>query len=681
MALAYYGGCLVGFALRLPGSGISFFWPPTAILTAALLVRGSRWQSLLIGAFVAHAAAHAQDGVPPFAWITQFAGNALQAILAAWLVVRRSRISPFLADARSVLIFVGAVCITAPALASLIPAAVYVRLGWAPDFVDAWWTRTVTNAVGSMTLIPPLVVAGQFFQARPLKVPPRTAEFVLLLVGITVAHTATSAFGRGDVLGLSVALYAPTPFLLWAIVRSGIPGLSLALLWTTVLTLSIASAGQGPLIGEATANTVLGVQVFVGANALLMLLIGSLFEEHWSEHVRLVEVGRQNSAILSHLREAQQRYALATSAGGVGVWDFNIQSGQVYLEGPLKTLLGYRDEEIGDSLDDLLGLIWPADRGEVRSRLSAFSTGEIDSFDVEFRMCHRNGSVKWIVAKGAITDRDDGVPVRIRGTYSDVTERKASDRALREASDALARTWRISAMSELSASLAHELNQPLTAIVTNVNTCVRWLDGGTPTSELREALTDVLRDSRRASQIVERTRGLFAKGPVQQVSVNLNAVIRDIVEVAQVQFRESHIVVELRLADSLSRVVADPVQMQQVVLNLIMNAAEGMRDTPADRRTIRISTRQCRDMAIISIRDTGKGFAPDERNRVFEPFYTTKAGGIGMGLAICRSIVLTHGGSLTALTNRGDGATFRIKMPTTEADARDALHLSRTDWL
>jgi C4-dicarboxylate-specific signal transduction histidine kinase len=318
----------------------------------------------------------------------------------------------------------------------------------------------------------------------------------------------------------------------------------------------------------------------------------------------------------------------------------------------------------------LLALIWPADRGDVQTRLTDFSTGAIDSFDIEFRMCHRDGSVRWIVSKGAITDRSGGVATRIRGTYTDVTERKESDRALRDASDALARTWRISAMSELSASLAHELNQPLTAIVTNVNTCVRWLDSGTPTTDLREALSDVLRDSRRASQIVERTRGLFAKSPVQQVSVNLNAVIRDIVEVAQIRLRESHIVVELRLANDVGSVVADPVQMQQVVLNLIMNAAEAMRDTPAGSRAIRISTRQCGDMVFVSVRDTGKGFAQDERSRVFDPFYTTKVGGTGMGLAICRSIVLNHGGSLTALTNCGDGATFRIKMPTAEVPSR-----------
>ena len=207
MGLAYYGGCLVGFALRLPASGISFFWPPTAILTAALLVRGSRWQSLLIGAFIAHAAAHAQDGVPTFAWVAQFLGNASQAALASLLVLRHSRISPFLADARSVFIFVVAACITAPVVASLIPAAVYVRLGWAPDFVDAWWARAVANAVASITLVPPLVVAGQFLVSKPLKVPPRTSEFVLLLAGITVAHTATSVFGGSDVLGLSTALY------------------------------------------------------------------------------------------------------------------------------------------------------------------------------------------------------------------------------------------------------------------------------------------------------------------------------------------------------------------------------------------------------------------------------------------------------------------------------------------
>ena len=309
-----------------------------------------------------------------------------------------------------------------------------------------------------------------------------------------------------------------------------------------------------------------------------MLLIGSLFEEHRSEHARLVDVGRQNSAILNHLREQKQRYELATSAGGVGVWDFNIQTGQVYLEGPLKTLLGYGDDEVGDGLADLLGLIWPANSGEVQSRLTAFSSGAIDSFDIEFRMCHRDGSVRWIVSKGAITDRSCGVATRIRA-YTDVTERKESDRALRDASDALARTWRISAMSELSASLAHELNQPLTAIVTNVNTCVRWLDSGTPTSNLREALSDVLRDSRRASRLSNVPEGCSRRVPVQQVSVNVNAVIRDIVDVAQVRLRESHIVVELRLANDVGSVVANPVQMQQVVLNLIMNAAEAMRDS------------------------------------------------------------------------------------------------------
>ncbi len=221
-------------------------------------------------------------------------------------------------------------------------------------------------------------------------------------------------------------------------------------------------------------------------------------------------------------------------------------------------------------------------------------------------------------------------------------------------------------MTELSASHAHELNQPLTAIVSNINACLRLIAAGTSTGEVREALEDVLQDSRRASEIIERTHAVFANRPTESAPMELNDVVRDIVEIAQPRLRELQIALELRLDERLPCVVADAVQMRQVLLNLIVNATEAMREPPERRRMLGIRTCHCRNVAIVSVRDTGGGFLPCDRQRLFEPFYTTKAERTGMGLAISRSIMQSHGGSLHALTNVGDGATFRIKMPVAE---------------
>ena len=163
-------------------------------------------------------------------------------------------------------------------------------------------------------------------------------------------------------------------------------------------------------------------------------------------------------------------------------------------------------------------------------------------------------------------------------------------------------------MTELSASHAHELNQPLTAIVSNINACLRLIAAGTSTGEVREALEDVLQDSRRASEIIERTHAVFANRPTESAPMELNDVVRDIVEIAQPRLRELQIALELRLDERLPCVVADAVQMRQVLLNLIVNATEAMREPPERRRMLGIRTCHCRNVAIVSVRDTGGGF-------------------------------------------------------------------------
>jgi C4-dicarboxylate-specific signal transduction histidine kinase len=221
---------------------------------------------------------------------------------------------------------------------------------------------------------------------------------------------------------------------------------------------------------------------------------------------------------------------------------------------------------------------------------------------------------------------------------------------------------RIAVIGEVTASIAHELSQPLTAITTNVMACVRTLDTGR-LEDVREALSDVLEDSRRASEILQRTRRLFGQQSTQRSSVNLNTVVREVVKFATPRLREFHVRLVEVLEPGLPDVYADAVQMQQVLFNLVVNATDAMNAVADRHRRMRLSTRRGKRYVVVSVRDSGTGLDPADATRLFEPFYTTKPGGSGLGLAISRSIVQGHGGSLWAVANRHGGSTFRFKIP------------------
>ena len=375
----------------------------------------------------------------------------------------------------------------------------------------------------------------------------------------------------------------------------------------------------------------------------------------------------------THLREAQQRYALATAAGGIAVWDFNVQSGRVCVEGALHATLGYQEHEIGPYLTDWERLVVPADWDDVRARLMSYTGGTGSSFEAEFRMTHKDGSVRWFVSTGAVAERVRVTPTRFIGTIADITERKASALALNEANDALIRMGRIGALAELSASIDHELHQPLTAIATNANACLRWMDEAAPAADVRAALIDVVKEAQRANHIVARTHEMFTNRPMQKSVLNLNAAIRNVLEIAGGRLRERDVLLEVRLHEELPAVLGDTVQIQQVLLNLVGNAVEAM-DGITDRpRVLRISSRRYRNGAVVSVRDTGRGLEQQTVRRVFDPFYTTKPDGVGMGLTTSRSILKSHGGSLWAVANVDEGATFRFRIPLSDPGKGDQV--------
>jgi signal transduction histidine kinase len=220
-------------------------------------------------------------------------------------------------------------------------------------------------------------------------------------------------------------------------------------------------------------------------------------------------------------------------------------------------------------------------------------------------------------------------------------------------------------LGELAASVAHEVNQPLAGIVSNASACLRWLARDTPNlDEARDALGDIVRDGKRAGEVIARIRAMTKRTPPPREKLDLNQIIREVIALIADEAKKSSVTIRTRFADEDLSVFSDRVQLQQVVLNLLMNAMEAMTTVDERAREVVITTRHVDpDQVQVTVEDSGIGISADTASRIFEPFYTTKSGGMGMGLSICRSIVQHHGGRIWATANPGPGASFHFSLP------------------
>jgi C4-dicarboxylate-specific signal transduction histidine kinase len=236
--------------------------------------------------------------------------------------------------------------------------------------------------------------------------------------------------------------------------------------------------------------------------------------------------------------------------------------------------------------------------------------------------------------------------------------------ALRQAQSDLAHVSRVTTMGELTASLAHEVNQPIAAAVTDANTCLRWLNRDHPDlEEARQAASRVVKDATRAAEIVSRTRLLFKKGTPQWELVDINEIIREMVALMRSEVTRHSISVRTELADDISQITGDRVQLQQVLMNLMINAIDAMKDGDGTRELGVKSQRAENQQLMVSISDTGVGLPPQQADQIFNTFFTTKLHGTGMGLRISRSIIESHGGRLWAADNPPRGASFHLTLP------------------
>jgi C4-dicarboxylate-specific signal transduction histidine kinase len=280
------------------------------------------------------------------------------------------------------------------------------------------------------------------------------------------------------------------------------------------------------------------------------------------------------------------------------------------------------------------------------------------------RLRRADETYQWFLLRAVPLRDEQGRVVKWYGTTADIDDRKRAEDELRQAQEDLARVTRVVAMGELAAAIAHEVNQPLTAIVTNGNFCLRTLDGANPNpDELRAAITAIVNDGTRASGVISRIRGLLVKGSPNRTDLDINQIIQDVTILLRNEFTRNRVSLRTDLSSDLPRVTGDPVQLQQVLINLIMNAIEATSSsTDGRRREILIRSARNRDGVLVQVQDSGPGIEPALVNRIFEPFFTTKAKGIGMGLSISYSIIESHGGQLS-LESASQGALFQFTLP------------------
>ena len=294
---------------------------------------------------------------------------------------------------------------------------------------------------------------------------------------------------------------------------------------------------------------------------------------------------------------------------------------------------------------------------------SALATGE--TFENEARVRRAaDGEYRWFLIRSLPLRDESGNIVKWYGTMTDIEDRRRADEALRKANADLAHITRVMTMGEFAASIAHEVSQPLSAMVTNAEACLHWLAGSAPNLEKAcEAVGRVVRDGKRAGEVVAQVRALCRKSGIKRERLDMNEAIEEILALAQSEVRTKRVALRTDLATSLPPVLGDRVQLQQVMLNLIMNGIEAMSSVQDRPRELVIRTQEGQDdQVIVTVQDSGTGLDPKVTEQIFDAFYTSKSQGMGMGLSISRSIVNDHGGRLWATANEGPGATFRFTL-------------------
>jgi signal transduction histidine kinase/integral membrane sensor domain MASE1 len=658
VAAAYYAGTLVGLALKLPEATPSVMWPPNAILTSVLLLtRQAWWPIVLLSALPPHVALESGAGWPLALVLTLFATNCSEALIAAgglrWLSDAPTRFDSL----RRVGVFVSVAVIAAPFLSTFLDAG---AVSWfsAEPFWQVWRSRLFSNSLTALAVIPAFVMVGTS-SLTWLRTATRAQhlEAALLAASMVIAGTLLlQPSASSDPLTIALAEAAKVtwflPLLLWAALRFGPGGTSVALLATALFLVGAAVRTHGPFQGLSPSDTTRALQLFLIPISLPLLAAAALIEERRQNQEALRASEEMKSAILESLTigvvVVDRRGRIVAMNDG---WHRMARS--VSPTPPTETGADYIEFYRAAART---GKHWAA---EAAAGIESVVFGTRRHFWIDHTI-HGPDDDRTVVIRAAPLNRSEGGAVVL---HTDVSDQRRAELEAQRARAELAHVARVSTVGALTASIAHQLNQPLAGILTNAQAAARLLQGDSPDlEEARASLGDIVEDDRRASEVIVRMRELLRRDSGAIAEVDMNALVGDVVRLVSSDAIIRNVELALQLAPARAVVRGDRVQLQQVVLNLLLNALEAAaeRSLP-DRRVVVRSTSDGHSVEV-SVADRGTGFN-GAQDRAFDAFYTTKRDGMGLGLSIAKSIVQAHAGVIHAADHRDGGAVVSFRLP------------------
>lgn len=432
----------------------------------------------------------------------------------------------------------------------------------------------------------------------------------------------------------------------------------------SMATYVLLAGGHGALVTWGVVDTPFFITIpFVGIVLAMAYDLGM-------EVIQARGLQRQLEFNQTALTESEQRMEQAAAAAGLGAWTWDVVVDRMWMSDRCRELLAIPvAEEV--SLDRCLAAMDSEDREATVHSIANAMNGDGD-LHAEFRVPLARGGVRWISGRGSVEFSRAGRAIRLRGVLIDVTARKRAESEVQQQRTELAHLSRVTMLGELSGSLAHELNQPLTAILSNAEAAQRFLSQEpVNVEEVRAILKDIVDDDTRAGEVIRRLRLLLQKGELQRQPLDIGEVIRDVLRLMNSDLLNHGITVATDLDEHLPVVSGDRVQIQQVMLNLIMNASDVMAGNAPGTRRLSIHVASANGQGVsIKVSDQGPGIAAGNLEQVFTPFYTTKPTGMGLGLTVCRTIVGAHGGRLWATNNDDRGASFHVLIPSATPEHR-----------
>ena len=398
----------------------------------------------------------------------------------------------------------------------------------------------------------------------------------------------------------------------------------------------------------STWQFILAAMTMAGGILLAILLIVLMVVRHRKE------AATQVASKEAYLAEAQH-------LSHTGSFGWNPSSGFIWSDETFQ-IFGF-DRGTSPTIETVIDRTHPEDVERVRQFIEGEPRDGKD-YDLEHRLLMPDGSVKYLHVVAHPLRAEAGERAFV-GAVMDVTAAKRAEEAVQEAQAALAHVTRMATLGELTAWITHEVNQPLTGIVTNGAACLRWLDKAPPAlDEARRSVEDMISDARRASEVIHRIRALSKKTDAEKVPLDINDVIREGSRLVQREVITHGASLRLELAPELPSILGDRVQLQQVIINLVINAIQAMASVTDRPRTLLIRSQKSEDgRVLVAVRDSGTGIEAKSVNKLFKAFFTTKPSGMGMGLSICRTIIEAHSGQVSAANNSGPGATFQLILP------------------